>query len=191
MMNQKPLVIKVRVKELRKQKDMTQEMLADVLGVSRQSVIALEGGKYLPSLPIAMLLAELFAMPMQEIFICDDIDLVPARNLLPAHYPPMNLKHEDGNLILEAAVPGYNKSEVDVEVEPEGVTITGGQLMNHTEGSYLAREINPTSFHRQIGLPVRVDQNQSSAKITNGMLTVVMPIVNKPNIKKRLNIIDS
>jgi len=48
--------------------DWDQQDLADRLGVSRQSVNAIETGKYDPSLPLAFKIAELFELPIEQIF---------------------------------------------------------------------------------------------------------------------------
>jgi putative transcriptional regulator len=57
-----------RLKVLRAERDWNQQDLADRLGVSRQSVNAIETGKYDPSLPLAFRIAELFAFPIEDIF---------------------------------------------------------------------------------------------------------------------------
>ena len=64
--------MKNKLEELRKQRGVRQEDLAQALGVSRQTVISLEKGKYNPSLSLAFKLARYFAMPIEEIF--DDSD---------------------------------------------------------------------------------------------------------------------
>ena len=64
--------MKNRLEELRKQRGVRQEDLAQALGVSRQTVISLEKGKYNPSLALAFKLARYFALPIEEIF--DDSD---------------------------------------------------------------------------------------------------------------------
>lgn len=64
--------MKNRLEELRKERGIRQEDLAQALGVSRQTVISLEKGKYNPSLALAFKLARYFAMPIEEIF--DDSD---------------------------------------------------------------------------------------------------------------------
>lgn len=61
--------MKNRVKELRKIKKMTQEELADVIGVSRQTINAIEKEKFDPSLPTAFKMAELFNLKIEDIFI--------------------------------------------------------------------------------------------------------------------------
>ena len=47
---------------------MTQQALADALGVSRQTVHSIEAGKYDPSLPLAFKIARLFQLPIESIF---------------------------------------------------------------------------------------------------------------------------
>ncbi|BDW98733.1 helix-turn-helix transcriptional regulator [Maricaulis maris] len=60
--------MKNRLKELRADKGWSQQALADHLDVSRQTVNALETGKYDPSLPLAFRLARLFGEPIESIF---------------------------------------------------------------------------------------------------------------------------
>ena len=64
--------MKNKLEALRKQRGVRQEDLAQALGVSRQTVISLEKGKYNPSLALAFKLARYFALPIEEIF--DDSD---------------------------------------------------------------------------------------------------------------------
>ncbi len=60
--------MKNRLRELRAERRWSQAELADRLEVSRQSVNALETGKFDPSLPLAFKLARLFSMRIEEIF---------------------------------------------------------------------------------------------------------------------------
>ncbi len=60
--------MKNRLKVLRAERDWTQAQLAEQLDVSRQTVNAIEKGKFDPSLPLAFKAARLFAMPIEEIF---------------------------------------------------------------------------------------------------------------------------
>ena len=57
-----------RLKVLRATRDWSQSDLAEQLAVSRQSVNAIETGKYDPSLPLAFRIAEVFALPIEAIF---------------------------------------------------------------------------------------------------------------------------
>ena len=61
-------LMKNHLKVLRAERDWSQGDLAERLGVSRQSVNALETGKYDPSLPLAFRIARLFGLPIEQIF---------------------------------------------------------------------------------------------------------------------------
>lgn len=61
-------MLKNRVKELRARFNLTQGDLADKVGVTRQTIVSLEKGSYTPSLLLAMNIAEVFEMPIEEIF---------------------------------------------------------------------------------------------------------------------------
>ncbi|MCA3692424.1 helix-turn-helix transcriptional regulator [Aquidulcibacter sp.] len=60
--------MKNRLKVLRAERDWSQSDLADALDVSRQTINALETGKYDPSLPLAFKIARLFGLPIEAIF---------------------------------------------------------------------------------------------------------------------------
>ncbi len=60
--------MKNRLKVLRAMRDWSQQDLADLLAVSRQSVNAIETGRYDPSLPLAFRIAEVFDLAIEEVF---------------------------------------------------------------------------------------------------------------------------
>ena len=57
-----------RVREQRLQREMSQAELAAALGVSRQTIISIENGRYLPSLPLAFTIARLFDLTVDKMF---------------------------------------------------------------------------------------------------------------------------
>jgi len=61
--------MKNNLKVLRAMHKLTQEQLAEKIGVSRQTVIAIEANKYLPSLGLAFKMAKLFGVKVEEIFL--------------------------------------------------------------------------------------------------------------------------
>lgn len=67
--------MKNRLKVLRAERDWSQADLADKLGVSRQTINALETGKYDPSLILAFKIADLFGQRIEDIFHPDESDL--------------------------------------------------------------------------------------------------------------------
>jgi len=62
------------LRTLRAERDWSQARLAEVLDVSRQTVNAIETGKYDPSLPLAFKIARVFALPIESIFTLDAED---------------------------------------------------------------------------------------------------------------------
>jgi putative transcriptional regulator len=65
-------IVKNEVREQRGLRGMSQVELAAALGVSRQTIIAIEGGKYSPSLPLAFRIARYFDQPVEKLFDPDE-----------------------------------------------------------------------------------------------------------------------
>lgn len=63
--------MKNRLKVLRAERDWSQAQLADALSVSRQTINAIETGKYDPSLPLALKIGRLFGQPVESLFLLD------------------------------------------------------------------------------------------------------------------------
>ncbi len=70
--------MKTRIKELRARHDLTQEELAKKVNVRRETIVFLEKGKYNPSLRLAYDIAQVFQMPIEDVFL---------------FYPTANLKN--------------------------------------------------------------------------------------------------
>lgn len=64
--------VKSKLKIFRAERDWSQAQLAEALGVSRQTINAIETGKYDPSLPLAFKMAQLFECSIEDIFIPDE-----------------------------------------------------------------------------------------------------------------------
>ena len=70
----KATIIKNRIRRLRFDNDeMTQEELANLAGCTRQTIIALEQGKYVPSIELAFRIARVFKVNLEEVFQYEDI----------------------------------------------------------------------------------------------------------------------
>jgi putative transcriptional regulator len=66
------LVIGNNIRRLRFDHDeMTQQQLADRVGVTRQTIVAIEGGKYSPSLELAFRIARVFNVPLEAVFFLE------------------------------------------------------------------------------------------------------------------------
>ncbi len=55
--------------------ELTQQQLADRVGVTRQTIIAIEGGKYAPSLPLAFKIARTFGVSIEQVFEYEDEEM--------------------------------------------------------------------------------------------------------------------
>ena len=66
--------MKNRLKVARAERDLTQEELAKRIGVSRQTINAVESGRYVPSTVLALKMAQVFGKPVEELFFLEDED---------------------------------------------------------------------------------------------------------------------
>lgn len=64
--------MRTKIYELRKERKITQQELADALDVTRQTIISLENGKYKASLVLAHKMAQFFALSIEEVFIFEE-----------------------------------------------------------------------------------------------------------------------
>jgi len=66
--------MKTKIRELRKQRRITQEELARALRVTRYTIISIENEKYIASLPLACKISKFFGLPIEEIFDFSDVE---------------------------------------------------------------------------------------------------------------------
>jgi len=66
--------LKNRLPEYRKKHNLSQDKLAEMLHVTRQTIISIEKGKYNPSLPLAIRIARIFHASVEDIFIVEEED---------------------------------------------------------------------------------------------------------------------
>ena len=66
--------MKTKIRELRKQRRLSQEELADAVGTTRQTITSIEVGKYTASLPLAYKIARFFGMTIEEVFDFSDLE---------------------------------------------------------------------------------------------------------------------
>lgn len=68
--------MKTRIQELRKRNKLSQEELAQAVGVTRQTITSLENEKYTASLVLAYKIANYFGLTIEEVFDFSDVDLI-------------------------------------------------------------------------------------------------------------------
>ena len=66
--------MKTRIKELRKERKLSQEELAAAVGTTRQTITSIEVGKYTASLPLAYTIARYFGLHIEDVFDFSEID---------------------------------------------------------------------------------------------------------------------
>ena len=66
--------MKTRIKELRKERKLSQEELAAAVGTTRQTITSIEVGKYTASLPLAYKIARYFGLHIEDVFDFSEID---------------------------------------------------------------------------------------------------------------------
>ena len=69
------VILNTRIKELRKERKISQEQLALAVGTTRQTITSIEVGKYTASLALAYKIAHFFGLTIEEVFDFSDVDL--------------------------------------------------------------------------------------------------------------------
>lgn len=64
--------MKTKIPQLRKEKKLSQAELADIVGVTRQTITSIETGKYIASLPLAYKVSKYFGLRIEDVFIFDE-----------------------------------------------------------------------------------------------------------------------
>jgi len=93
--------------------------------------------------------------------------------------PKVDLVDREAEVVLRAAVPGFDKADIEVSATDNAVTIRGKAREEHKEeeGEYFHREIRTEDFLRTVRLPCFVDDNKARATFKQGVLEIVLPKV--------------
>ena len=102
--------------------------------------------------------------------------------------PAVNVKVDDKAYTMEVAAPGLKKEFCRISINDEGnLNIAIENKFEHKEEDkkehYLRREFSYTNYQQAYTLPKDVDKNGISAKVEDGVLTIVMPKVQKEEAK--------
>ena len=120
---------------------------------------------------------------MFDEFMNNDM-MASTRNTAPA----VNVKEDESAYTMEVAAPGIKKEYCRVHLNEDGnLSIAIENKMEHKEEDkkqhYLRREFSYTNYQQNYSLPEDVDKEQISAKVDNGILTVVLPKMKKEETK--------
>lgn len=105
------------------------------------------------------------------------LDTMSLRGLRHREANPLNMVRRSGGHEIEVSVPGYSKSDIEVDVKDDVLTISGKreQLEKDAVERYHIREFETTSFTRTIRLPTSTDIDAISATCKDGILKIYLP----------------
>ncbi|WP_028584827.1 Hsp20/alpha crystallin family protein [Desulfogranum mediterraneum] len=91
-------------------------------------------------------------------------------------FPALNIYEQSDQLVITAELPGISSEELDLSVEGDTLTIQGARAAVKQEGpcAYHRREIESGSFSRAINLPAKIDPHHLSARLVDGILTIIL-----------------
>ena len=103
-----------------------------------------------------------------------------------AFVPKVDIFEDKENMTVLVEVPGMEKDDVKVQIEDGILTISGERksFSESKESSYVRSELCAGSFSRSFTLPDNVDQEKITADYKNGMLTVLLPKMEKSKPKE-------
>lgn len=103
------------LRNLREEREMTQESLAQLLGISRQSIISLERGRCLPSLPLAIHFAEVFDLALDDILRPNDEPILLHES--QAAESSNEMRERDHDWLVQIKLPeNIDKDKIEAEV---------------------------------------------------------------------------
>ncbi len=192
--------INLKLRQIRRKRNMSQEELARRLGVSRQAVIAIEQGESLPSLPVLIALLEALNIPFHHLFQGDwapfrqfqpDQDSVSSN--LPSHYRPdygrtmpVDISENDEAIFVAAEVPGVTEEDLAIDIGNQHLVISGIKKPTEQQNAIVySQEITYGSVVRILSLPCPINPELAEAHFRNGMLLLRLPKLS-PQIKRRI-----
>ncbi len=98
----------------------------------------------------------------------------------------VDVYREQDNLVVRSPIAGTNTEDISIVIEKDILKIRGERkLLEKDESkSYFIKETYWGKFSREIVLPVEVDGQRTKAKITNGILIISMPILEREETKE-------
>ncbi|ACL70210.1 Hsp20/alpha crystallin family protein [Halothermothrix orenii] len=91
--------------------------------------------------------------------------------------PSIDVFEKDGNVIVEADIPGINPDDIEIAISEDRLNIKGKVEKNEEvkEDNYYRTERQFGSFNRNINLPARVNHKKAEARVNNGVLKIKIP----------------
>ena len=176
---------KLLLRELRQAHQLSQEALAKELGISRQSIISLERGEYLPSFTLLISIIDFFDTDINNIIDLEqpqsktrhlpETSMLPIENVAGSSINGLvNIFDLDDRYIIE--IPAINIDEKDIEIEAneDSINISCDPKVANYEGNLVHSEWELAGFKKHIGLDSLIDPSSTKAKLKNGLLTLIV-----------------
>lgn len=177
----------LRLRQLRRTKNLSQEELAKRLGISRQAVIAIEQGGSLPSLPVILAMLRALDVPFDYLFqgnewspfrtldtereISQDSQLSYYRHGEGSQQIPLSLSETSTHIVITAELPGVKEEDLTVDLGSQHVIIMAvKQLHNQTPCQTHIQERTFGPLLRIVSLPCPINPTQAQAMFKNGVL---------------------
>lgn len=104
-------------------------------------------------------------------------------NLVPrSGVAPINLrKNENGSITIDFDLPGFTKEEIDVSFDAGVLTVTGHKDVDEesSKNGWIVKERKNNRVSRSVSLPETADVDNISADLSNGVLTITVPVLEK------------
>jgi HSP20 family protein len=128
----------------------------------------------------------LFMPPLPELTVARGLmsALTPMLTEASQYVPQVELSERDGNYVIEVALPGFRKEDIDVEISGNEVTISGRYQRRREDAKTHYTEMQQASFSRTIVLPQEVDVDRVTATVEDGILRIVAPPMSQISSRK-------
>lgn len=192
--------LRLLLRDLRQAQELSQDELARQLGISRQSIISLEQGAYLPSFPLLINMIQFFNCDLEELVegLVQNVAQLPstAELAIQSIEQPVTRPAAGAINVYETAIeyevqvqaPGFKENELHLEFSGDTLTITAETPIEQrrTAERLIRREWECDSFTRSIRFAHPINGDKVEAKLADGTLTIHAPKVEpvKPKIKK-------
>jgi HSP20 family molecular chaperone IbpA/DNA-binding Xre family transcriptional regulator len=193
--------IHLRLRQLRRDRNLSQEELARALGISRQAIIALEQGTSLPSLPVLVALLRTldttfhdlcgpdwspFRMFSPETTSIPTTELAQLRHGNTEQTIPVELTENDREFRLTAELAGVREEDVTIDMSPQHVVIMAIKKPAATADALTHyHEISFGPAMRILSLPSPINTSNAQAEFRRGMLYLTLPKA-MPEVERRI-----
>jgi HSP20 family protein len=102
------------------------------------------------------------------------LDTMSVPEIATLAFPAVDVSEQDGNYVIEAAVPGFTKDDISIEVTGNQVTISGRHAEEQDDRKRRYSEIWRAEFTRTLALPRDVNPDSAKATFENGVLKITL-----------------